>query len=106
MRSGDSYRNEIMRYYERVATAGLAEEARPSFVISWPGPETSQNLFQSGSVISGERICAGSLFIFCSASLAKMYTVIVTANVEVCEEPISFGTIRPGLVKRSLSFPG
>ena len=63
--------DEIMGYYERVATPGLAEEFYTELrYFMTKAAETSQNLFQSGSVISGERICGGSPITFCSASLA------------------------------------
>ena len=68
--------DEIMGYYERVATPGLAEEfyteLRYFMTKAADKPESfsSQNLFQSGSVIYGERICGDSPIAFCSASLA------------------------------------
>jgi hypothetical protein len=43
---------------------GIAE------IVLLPKPQTSHNPFQPVSVISGERICGGSLITFCSVALA------------------------------------
>jgi hypothetical protein len=51
--------DELMGYYERVATPGLAEEFYTELRYFMTNLQTSQNLFQSGSVISGERIPGG-----------------------------------------------
>ena len=62
--------DEIIGYYERVATPGLAEEFYTELRYFMTKAADKPNLFQSGSVISGERICGGSHITFCSASLA------------------------------------
>jgi plasmid stabilization system protein ParE len=61
--------DEIMRYYERVAAPGLAEEFYTELRYFMTKAADKPESFQSGSVISGERICGGSRIIFCSASL-------------------------------------
>ena len=61
--------DEIMGYYERVATPGLAEEFYTELRYFMTKAAEKPESFESGSVISGERICGGSLITFCSASL-------------------------------------
>jgi hypothetical protein len=61
--------DEIKGYYERVATPGLAEDFCTELRCFMTKAAEKPESFQSGSVISGGRICGGSLFTFCSASL-------------------------------------
>ena len=62
--------NEIMGYYERVATPGLAEEFYTELRYFMTKAADKPESFSTGSVISGERICGDSHITFCSASLA------------------------------------
>ena len=62
--------DEIMGYYERVATPGLAEEFYTELRYFMTKAADKPESFSTGSVISGERICGDSHITFCSASLA------------------------------------
>ena len=61
--------DEIMGYYERVATPGLAEEFYTELRYFMTKAADKPESFSTGSVISGERICGDSHITFCSASL-------------------------------------
>jgi plasmid stabilization system protein ParE len=62
--------DEIMRYYERVATPELADEFYTELRYFLTRAADKPESFQSANVISGERTCGGFLIIFCSASSA------------------------------------
>ena len=61
--------DEIMGYYERVATPGLAEEFYTELRYFMTKAADKPESFSTGSVISGERICGDSHITFYSASL-------------------------------------
>ena len=61
--------DEIMGYYERVATPRLAEEFYTELRYFMTKAADKPESFSTGSVISGERICGDSHITFYSASL-------------------------------------
>ena len=81
--------DKIMGYYERVATSEGSErnfytELRYFVTKAEDKPQS----FQSGSVISGERISGGSLITFCSAALAtksEFWSSAITIDIHLLD---------------------
>ena len=80
--------DEIMGYYERVATPGLAEEFYTELRYFMTKAADKPESFSTGSVISGERICGDSHITFCSASLAtksEFWSSAITIDIHLLD---------------------
>jgi len=90
--------DEIMGYYERVATPGLAEEFYTELRYFMTKAADKPESFSIRSVISGERICGGSHITFCSASLAmksEFSSSAITIDIHLLDPGVDRGTAAP-----------
>jgi plasmid stabilization system protein ParE len=72
--------DEIMGYYERVATPGLGEEFYTELRYFVTQVADKPRSFSTGSVISGERICGGSLNHFLFRGVAHEVRILVVRH--------------------------
>ena len=98
--------DEIMGYYERVATPGLAEEFYTELRYFMTKAADKPESFSTGSVISGERICGDSHITFYSASLvtkSEFSSSAITIDIHLLDPGVDRsmaerGSVSPGAV--------
>jgi len=84
--------DEIMGYYERVATPGLAEEFYTELRYFMTKAADKPESFSTGSVISGERICGDSHITFYSASLvtkSEFSSSAITIDIHLLDPDVN-----------------